>query len=136
MELSDVFIVYSINFRQENKLKSNKILRWQDIGGNFFQNALLRFKLTIRLMLDRRINIWLKLIPVFSLAYLILPLDIPGPVDDAVVLWFGMDLFIELCPQDTVMEYTRELQKSAAQTNVEPPQDVVDADFKEIKKDD
>jgi len=33
------------------------------------------------------------------------------------------------------MEYTRQLQKTETQTSVEPPQDVVDADFKEIKKD-
>jgi len=105
------------------------------MGGNFFHNALLRFKLMIRLIKDRRVNPWLKIIPIFSLAYLILPLDIPGPIDDAVVLWFGMELFIEFCPQEIVMEYTRELQKMATQTPVEPPQDVVDADFREIKKD-
>ena len=116
-------------------MKTKKILRWQDMGGNFLKNAMLRFKLMIRLMKDQRINTWLKIIPVFSLAYLVLPLDIPGPIDDAVVLWFGMEFFIELCPQDIVMEYTRELQKAVTQTSVEPPQDVVDADFKEIKKD-
>ena len=116
-------------------MSENKILRWQDMGGSFLKNAMLRFKLMIRLIKDHRINTWLKIIPIFSLAYLVLPLDIPGPIDDAVVLWFGMEFFIELCPQDIVMEYTRELQKTVMPTSVEPSQDVVDADFKEIKKD-
>ncbi len=116
-------------------MKTNKILRWQDMGGNFFTNGLLRFKLMIRLIKDRRIKTWLKIIPIFSLAYLVLPLDIPGPIDDAVVLWFGMELFIELCPQDIVMEYTRELQKTITPTSAKPAQDVVDVDFREIKKD-
>jgi len=116
-------------------LKTNKILRWQDMGGNFLKNSMLRFRLMIRLVKDQRVNTWLKIIPIFSLAYLVLPLDIPGPIDDAVVLWFGMEFFIELCPQDIVMEYTRELQKKVTETSEESLQDVVDVDFKEIKKD-
>jgi uncharacterized membrane protein YkvA (DUF1232 family) len=122
-------------FYEEAKLGENKILRWQDMGGNFLQNAMLRFKLMIRLMKDQRINTRLKIIPIFSLAYFILPFDIPGPIDDAVVLWFGTEFFIELCPQDIVMEYTRELQKKVMATTVETPQDIVDADFKDIPKD-
>jgi uncharacterized membrane protein YkvA (DUF1232 family) len=117
-------------------LKTNKILRWQDMGGNFFKNSMLRLKLMVRLLKDRRINTWLKIIPAFCLAYLVLPLDIPGPVDDAFVLWFGIEFFIELCPQDIVLEYTRELQKAVTDTTTQPPQDIVDVDFKEIKKDD
>lgn len=116
-------------------MKTNKILRWQDMGGNFLKNSMLRFRLMIRLVKDQRVNTWLKIIPIFSLAYLVLPLDIPGPIDDAVVLWFGMEFFIELCPQDIVMEYTRELQKKVTETSEESLQDVVDVDFKEIKKD-
>jgi hypothetical protein len=116
-------------------LSGNKILRWQDMGGNFFSNALLRFKLIIRLMKDHRINAWLKIIPIFCLFYFISPFDFPGPIDDALVIWFGTEFFIELCPQDIVMEYSRELQKTESTINAETPQDVVDAKFKEIKKD-
>jgi uncharacterized membrane protein YkvA (DUF1232 family) len=105
------------------------------MGGNFFSNALLRFKLIIRLMKDQRIKAWLKIIPVFCLVYFVSPFDIPGPIDDALVIWFGTEFFIELCPQDIVMEYSRELQKTETPTYAKSPQDVVDADFKEIKKD-
>jgi uncharacterized membrane protein YkvA (DUF1232 family) len=116
-------------------LSGNKIFRWQDMGGNFLSNALLRLKLIIRLIKDHRISAWLKVIPFFSLVYLVSPFDFPGPIDDAVVIWYGTELFIQLCPQEIVMKYTRELQKTQMPTSENPPQDVVDADFKEIKKD-
>ena len=116
-------------------MSGNKIYRWQDMGGNFFSNALLRFKLIIRLMKDQRINVWLKAIPIFCLVYFVSPFDIPGPIDDALVIWFGTELFVDLCSQDIVMEYTRELQKTVTPIPEKPPQDVVDAEFKEIKKD-
>jgi hypothetical protein len=116
-------------------LSGNKILRWQDMGGNFLSNSLLRLKLIVRLMKDRRINAWLKIIPIFGLFYLISPFDFPGPIDDALVIWFGTEFFIELCPQDIVMEYSRELQKTESPTYAKTPQEVVDAEFKEIKKD-
>jgi uncharacterized membrane protein YkvA (DUF1232 family) len=119
----------------ENALSGNKILRWQDMGGNFLSNTLLRFKLIIRLMKDQRVNIWLKAIPIFTLVYFVSPFDIPGPIDDALVIWFGTELFVDLCPQDIVMEYIRGLQKTVTPESEELPQDVVDADFKEIKKD-
>jgi hypothetical protein len=119
----------------ENPLSGKKILRWQDMGGSFLSNALQRFKLTIRLMKDHRINVWLKIIPVFSLVYLISPFDFPSPIDDALVIWFGTEFFIELCPQDIVLDYSRELQKTESPKYAETPQDVVDVKFKEIKKD-
>jgi uncharacterized membrane protein YkvA (DUF1232 family) len=117
-------------------LKNNKIFRWQDIGGSFFNNALLRFKLMIRLLKDKRINPWLKIIPIFSLVYLVLPLDIPGPLDDALILWFGIELFIELCPPEIVNEYLIGLQKKEKDIPTESANTIIDADFKEIKKDD
>jgi hypothetical protein len=119
----------------ENPLSGNKIYRWQDMGGNFLSSALLRLKLIIRLMIDQRISVWLKSIPILCLVYLVSPFDIPGPIDDALVIWFGTEFFVDLCPQDIVMEYTRELQKKMTPIPEKPPQDVVDAEFKEIKKD-
>ena len=116
-------------------MSGNKIFRWQDMGDNFFSNALLRFKLIIRLMKDQRINTWLKIIPIISLVYVVSPFDFPGPIDDAVVIWYGTEFFIQLCPQDIVMEYSLELQKTESPKYAETPQDVVDAKFKEIKKD-
>ena len=115
-------------------MSGNKILRWQDMGGNFFKNALLRFKLVVRLVKDSRVSMGLKIIPLFTLFYMVIPLDIPGPFDDAAVIWFGTELFIELCPQDVVLEHSRQLLGQATTANETPAKEVVDAQFKDIKK--
>jgi uncharacterized membrane protein YkvA (DUF1232 family) len=120
----------------EKDVKDNKLFRWQDMGGNFFASAWLRFRLMLRLLQDNRINTWLKIIPLFSLVYLVLPLDIPGPIDDALVFWFGMELFIELCPQDVVKELMLGLTKKEDGISHEKKETIIDADFTEIKKDD
>jgi hypothetical protein len=117
-------------------MKNNQLFRWQDAGGNFFNNALLRFKLTLRLLRDNRVNAWLKVIPIFSLVYLVLPLDIPGPLDDALVLWFATELFIEFCPQEIVRELMDGLMKKEKDTPDHPSETIIDADFTEIKQDD
>jgi uncharacterized membrane protein YkvA (DUF1232 family) len=72
-------------------------------------------KLVARLMADRRVNIFLKTLPLASLGYLILPADlIPvvpfvSALDDAAILWIGSTLFVELCPDDVVKEHKRAL---------------------------
>lgn len=116
-------------------VNSNKLFRVQDSGGSFLGGVWLRFRLMIRLLKDDRINIWLKLIPLFSLAYLVIPLDIPGPLDDAAVVWFGMQLFIEFCPQAIVREHLDVLKSEQQDNRIEEKENVVDADFKEISKD-
>ncbi len=93
------------------------ILKNQNSG--FFQDLVLRFKLILRLIGDRRVNFLLKLLPVGALIYLVSPIDLlPGAVlpvigalDDAVVLWLGATLFISLCPDDIVQEHMNALHK-------------------------
>src|SRR5512147_3286950 len=74
-----------------------------------------RLKLILRLMGDKRVSPWVKLIPIGAVAYLISPIDIimgiPGvdALDDAAVLWIGSTLFVELCPPEVVQEHMREL---------------------------
>jgi uncharacterized membrane protein YkvA (DUF1232 family) len=93
------------------------ILRNQNSG--FFQNLILRLKLILRLMGDKRVNFFLKLLPIGALIYLVSPIDlIPGAVlpvigalDDAAVLWLGTTLFVSLCPDDIVQEHTNALHK-------------------------
>lgn len=115
-------------------MSGNKISRWQDMGGNFFKNALLRFKLVLRLLKDTRISWSLKVIPLFTLFYMVIPLDIPGPFDDAAVIWFGTELFIELCPQDVVLEHSRQLLGQSGNVNEPSVKEVVDAQFKDVGK--
>ena len=76
-------------------------------SGGFFQEVSLRARLILRLMLDKRVSPWLKLLPVGSLIYLVNPIDIPGPFDDIAVVSLGLYLFVDLCPQGSLIERIR-----------------------------
>lgn len=109
--------------------KSNKIMVPQ---GGMLRDFVLRLKLIGRLMKDRRVNFFIKFLPLFSLAYLFWPLDaiaIPfiGVLDDAAILWVGSSLFLELCPPDVVKEHRDELQ-----SNLDAAGDVIDADSTDV----
>lgn len=85
-------------------------------SGGVLQDLAKRIKLILRLMGDRRVSIFLKALPLASLAYLILPeglaaLPLATPVDDALVIWLGLYLFVELCPDDVVDEHLQALQR-------------------------
>lgn len=116
------------------------ILTNQNSG--FFQDLILRGKLILRLMGDKRVNILLKILPVGALVYLILPIDlipeiaIPviGYLDDAFVLWIGMTLFVTLCPDEIVQEHMNVLQKMVPGTWRDAPQqeesgEIIDAEI-------
>lgn len=106
--------------------------------GGMIRDFVMRVKLILRLIGDRRISLWLKIIPIAGLAYLISPLDIIpdialpviGELDDAAVLWLTNYLFIELCPPEIVQEHVRALTSGAGKVDTE---DVVDAESVEIK---
>jgi uncharacterized membrane protein YkvA (DUF1232 family) len=96
-----------------------------------------RVKLIFKLMGDSRVSPLVKLIPVGALVYLISPIDIvmgiPGvaALDDAAVLWFGSNLFIELCPPEVVQEHMQALESNVTDTSDEvvdvEPTDVNDS---------
>jgi uncharacterized membrane protein YkvA (DUF1232 family) len=118
-------------------------------NSGFFQDLILRGKLILRLMGDKRVNFFLKLLPVGALIYLVSPIDlIPGAVlpvvgalDDAVVLWLGATLFVALCPDEVVQEHTNALQKvvPGAWRDIpeqDGPGEVIDVDSHEVRGDD
>ena len=64
-------------------------------------------RLIIRLMADRRVPIWVKLIPVAAVAYILSPIDlrpdfIPvlGQIDDLLITILLLVLFIVLAPSE------------------------------------
>jgi hypothetical protein len=104
-------------------------------GGGFFQDIGMRVKLIIRLIRDRRISIFMKILPLSTLVYLVAPDFLPFVIDDALIMWLGTYLFVELCPDEIVEEHMRALQKKLAPaapqpSSEEPP--VVDAEFHEV----
>ena len=74
-------------------------------GGGVFQGIATRIKLILRLLGDRRVSPLLKLLPIGSVLYLVIPDLAPGPIDDALVIWLGSTLFVELCPSHVVKEH-------------------------------
>jgi hypothetical protein len=103
-------------------------------GGGFFNDLSLRARLVVRLMRDRRVHPLLKLLPVGALIYLVFPDLLPfNPIDDALVLWLGAYLFIELCPQDVVQEHMRALQgeMTVEWREVPPKDDSIDGEFRD-----
>jgi uncharacterized membrane protein YkvA (DUF1232 family) len=110
--------------------KSKKVVVSQ---GGVVRNVVNQTKLILRLLGDRRVSFWTKLIPVGTLMYLVSPIDIimgiPGvaALDDAAILWFGSNLFVELCPPDVVQEHLDDLQ-----SNLENTDDVIDAESTDV----
>jgi uncharacterized membrane protein YkvA (DUF1232 family) len=94
-------------------------------------------RLIFRLLKDSRVNSLLKLLPVGALLYLIIPIDfLPiNPLEDAVILWLGGTLFIELCPDDIVQEHRLALNRSQSGVEIadKKSSDVVDAEYKDVQ---
>jgi len=115
---------------------SNRTITPSD-GGGVFHNLTLRIKLILRLMADNRVSPLLKILPVGSLLYLIIPDLAPGPLDDAAIIWMGTYLFVELCPPDVVQEHMQALTSGVSGAGAEPfdEAEIVDAEFWEEKTD-
>jgi hypothetical protein len=106
--------------------------------GGLFEGLAQYIKLILRLMGDRRVNFFLKILPVFSLVYLFFPDLVIGPLDDAAVMWLSLTLFVELCPPQVVEEHRRAIRagKTAAQESPasKPMADdnVIEGEFREV----
>jgi uncharacterized membrane protein YkvA (DUF1232 family) len=110
-------------------------------NSGFFQDLILRLKLILRLIGDRRVNFLLKLLPIAAAIYVISPVDlIPGVVfpvigalDDAAVIWLGTTLFVALCPDNIVQEHTNALNNVVPGTWRDAPEqngagEIIDAE--------
>jgi uncharacterized membrane protein YkvA (DUF1232 family) len=82
------------------------------INPNYWKNTWADLSLTWRLMGDRRVPIFLKLMPVLVVLYLLSPLDlipgfipIVGQLDDLGLLLIGIAAFIRLAPREIVSEH-------------------------------
>jgi hypothetical protein len=109
--------------------KSGKVIVPSE--GGALRSFVQRIKLIARLMGDPRVNVFLKMLPIASVAYWLLPLPLDSAMlvlDDAAVLWIGSTLFVELCPDDVVQEHMRALESNLKDTSEE----IVDADATDV----
>ncbi len=77
-------------------------------------------RLTLRLLRDPLVPLYLKAIPLVALLYLFLPFDFIfdpilglGQLDDIAVILLGVKLFIDMCPQDIVQRHLDEMASVA-----------------------
>jgi uncharacterized membrane protein YkvA (DUF1232 family) len=75
-------------------------------------------RLSIRLLRDRRVPWWSKLIPLAAVAYVVVPFDLfpdvlpgVGQLDDLLLLWGAYHLFVWLCPDNVVEEHRAALAR-------------------------
>ncbi len=114
-----------------NDPQGPKMIRPQ---GGVFNDLTQYARLVVRLMGDRRVNPLLKLLPIGSLVYLVLPDLLPGPIEDAGIIWIGTYLFIELCPPAVVAEHRAALQEVIPgewrdPQKPKPEDEIIDAEF-------
>ncbi len=88
-----------------------------DSNLNFFRKLILQARLVWLLMRDPRVPLWLKALPLGSMAYLLMPFDVVtdlapilGQLDDLAVIFIGLSTFVSLCPQSVVDEHMRALR--------------------------
>jgi len=108
-----------------------------DVKTGIFNDLAIRIKLIMRLMADPRVSPFLKILPIGSLLYFILPDIAPGPIDDMAIIWLGTFLFVELCPPQIVQEHMDAITQSISGGEQDiPPVDgeVIDADYWEYKE--
>ncbi len=103
------------------------------VNPGFLGQIALQVKLIVRLMGDSRVSPFLKVLPVLSVLYWLVPDLLPGPIDDAGLMFLGGYLFVELCPRAVVNEHLRELKGEPTEPPTEQPRDdVIDGEFHDI----
>jgi len=105
--------------------------------GGVFNDLANRIKLIVRLIADPRVSPLLKLLPIGSLLYFIIPDIAPGPIDDVAIIWLGTYLFVELCPPEVVQEHMNALKQVVPgewRDSQDAEGEVIDADFWEKKE--
>jgi len=111
-------------------MQSKDFRNWKNMGGSFLNDLILKIRLTIKLVQDDRIDMLIRAIPILCVVYLVIPIDLLfGPIDDALILYFGMDFFISLCPRDVVDQYLIELQGAGKADQSQ--ESIIEAEFKE-----
>lgn len=97
-------------------------------------NLLRELFLIARLMLDRRVPLWVKIIPLLTVLYILSPIDLsPDPIlglgqlDDTLTLLIGLNLFMALCPREVVEQLRRGVKR---ESTPDPEAEVIDTTYR------
>ena len=111
--------------------KNNRSLVTSDRDPGFMRNLTDQVRLVLRLMGDSRVSPFLKLLPIGTLVYLVLPDLVIGPLDDLAVVGLGTYGFIEMAPPHVVEEHRAALRGETVEETASPPDDVLEGEFSE-----
>jgi uncharacterized membrane protein YkvA (DUF1232 family) len=108
----------------------------QDRRGQL-QKLMDRMSLAWRLIVDRRVDLGYKLIPLVGLLYVISPIDFMpeaflgpfGVFDDIGVILLALDFFIRMAPDDVVKEHLRHLRGRMAGTQTPSQDGVIEGEY-------
>jgi uncharacterized membrane protein YkvA (DUF1232 family) len=111
----------------------------QDDRGSI-QKLFDRFTLSWRLMADRRVGVFHKLIPPLAVLYVLSPVDfipellvpILGPLvvmDDIAIAIMALEFFIRMAPSDVVREHLMDLQGRMGRDSRYDGDDVVEGEY-------
>ncbi len=101
------------------------------------QDFMRQFRLVWQLLVDGRVPMLTKMIPLLAALYVLSPVDLVpdmalgfGQLDDLLVLLLGLRLFIDVCPPDLVLELDAEpVYTSAAAVPVtDQPRVIIDVE--------
>ena len=109
--------------------------------GNMIQEVVQQGKLTWNLLMDPRVPLLTKAIPIAAVAYLLMPIDVVpdvllglGQLDDVAIMLMGLRMFLEFAPADVVREHLRRIASqghwSVEESDKKNKDDVVDGQFK------
>ena len=104
---------------------------------NVFVRIANYLKLYWRLLNDQKVSLFLKLIPLIASLYVLSPIDRFVPVvDDLVILFLGIYLFVELCPEGVVNAHRQAIEgvlegqaRDAQEDEKIAEEDILDGEF-------
>ncbi len=109
---------------------------------NVVVSVINRLRLVGRLFMDPRIPVYLKLIPVGSIAYALMPFDvipdvvpILGQLDDLGIILLAVEAFVMMAPQDIVREHIAHIQNPSTQHTARPDDTIVDGEWHTVRRD-
>ncbi len=121
----------------ERREESRPPARSEDVGTvmGLLKDMWEQLQLAGRLFVDPRVPIFTKLIPVATLGYFVVPLDLLpdvilglGQLDDIALIALGVKFFINVCPPDIVAEHRTAIESRQRGEVWSPPKDVIDVE--------
>ena len=100
-------------------------------------------RLVLRLMMDRRVPLRLKLLMPAALVYLVSPIDLVSDIvppltyiDDVLVILLALAIFLAMAPRDVVLEHMRRPGGGSAEGSARRPRPKVIEGSYRIEDDD